>query len=96
MGQPPIGADNGFAKHCDECGTRGMKSNRSLKAVAKERLKDIYAIIRDAVPCAAQVATGEENLVGKECTVHPDAPYRESEGHQVDKTIGTSSNDCLI
>lgn len=73
-----------------------MKHNRALKAVARKKLKDIYAIMRNAVPCAAQDATVEENLVGKEHTMHPDAPYRESEGHQVDKTIETPSNDCLI
>lgn len=59
----------------------GMRCNEALKAIARKRLKDIYAIMRDAVPSAAQVATCEDNLVGKECGVRPDAPCLESEGH---------------
>lgn len=62
-------------------GRGGMRRNEALKAIARKRLKDIYAIMRDAVPCAAQVATGEENLVGKERGVRADAPCLESEGH---------------
>ena len=36
-----------------ECRARGMRHGKALKAVARKRLKVIYAIMRDAVPYAA-------------------------------------------
>lgn len=48
-----IGADNGFGRRCDECGARGMRRSKALKAVARKRLKVIYAIMRDAAPYSA-------------------------------------------
>lgn len=48
-----IGTQNRFGRHCDERGARGMRHNKALKAVARKRLKVIYAVMRDAVPYAA-------------------------------------------
>lgn len=47
-----IGTDNRFGRYYDECGARGMRRNKALKAVARKRLKVIYAIMRDRVPYA--------------------------------------------
>ncbi len=48
-----IGTDNRFGRYYDECRMRGMRHNKALKAVARKRLKVIYAIMRDRVPYAA-------------------------------------------
>ena len=48
-----IGADNRFGRYYNSCRPRGMRRNKALKAVARKRLKVIYAIMRDAVPCPA-------------------------------------------
>ena len=48
-----IGTDNRFGRYYDECRARGMRHNKALKAVARKRLKVIYAVMRDAVPYAA-------------------------------------------
>ena len=48
-----IGADNIFRRHYDECRAKGMRHNKALKAVARKRLKVIYAAMRDAIPHAA-------------------------------------------
>ena len=48
-----IGTDNRFGRYYEECRARGMRHSKALKAVARKRLKVIYAIMRDAVPYAA-------------------------------------------
>lgn len=48
-----IGTQNRFGRRYDERGARGMRHNKALKAVARKRLKVIYAVMRDAVPYAA-------------------------------------------
>lgn len=48
-----IGTDNRFGRYYDECRARGMRHNKALKAVARKRLKVVYAVMRDAVPYAA-------------------------------------------
>ena len=48
-----IGTDNRFGRYYGECRARGMRHGKALKAVARKRLKVIYAIMRDAVPYAA-------------------------------------------
>lgn len=48
-----IGTDNRFGRYYGECRARGMRHSKALKAVARKRLKVIYAIMRDAVPYAA-------------------------------------------
>lgn len=48
-----IGTDNRFGRYYGECRARGMGHNKALKAVARKRLKVIYAIMRDGVPYAA-------------------------------------------
>lgn len=48
-----IGTDNRFGRYYDECRARGMRHNKALKAVARKRLKVIYAVMRDAVPYSA-------------------------------------------
>lgn len=48
-----IGTQNRFGRYYDECRARGMRHNKALKAVARKRLKVIYAVMRDAVPYAA-------------------------------------------
>ncbi len=48
-----IGTDNRFGRYYGECRARGMRHSKALKAVARKRLKVIYAIMRDAVPYTA-------------------------------------------
>lgn len=48
-----IGTDTKFGKYYDECKSRGMRHNKALKAVARKRLKVIFAIIRDVTPYVA-------------------------------------------
>jgi len=48
-----IGTDNYYGRYYDACRARNMKHLKALKAVARKRLKVIYAIMRDAVPYAA-------------------------------------------
>ena len=49
----PIGTKNEFGRYYEECRGRGMRHNKALKAVARKRLKVIYAIMRDRVPYRA-------------------------------------------
>ncbi|HJF45788.1 transposase [Thermophilibacter provencensis] len=44
------GTENRCGRHYDACRARGMRHNKALKAVARKRLKAIYAIMRDGVP----------------------------------------------
>lgn len=46
-----IGTQNRFGRYYDERRARGMRHNKALKAVARKRLKVVYAVMRDAVPC---------------------------------------------
>ena len=48
-----IGTKNEFGRYYDECRGRGMRHNKALKAVARKRLKVIYAIMRDRAPYRA-------------------------------------------
>lgn len=45
-----IGTDNEFGQYYKICRERGMKHNMALKAVARKRLKVIFAVMRDARP----------------------------------------------
>lgn len=45
-----VGTDNRYGRYYDACRARGMRHNKALKAVARKRLKVIYAIMRDGVP----------------------------------------------
>lgn len=45
-----VGTGNRFGRYYDECRARGMRHNKALKAVARKRMKVVYAIMRDAVP----------------------------------------------
>lgn len=45
-----VGTDNEFGRHYDACRARGMRHNKALKAVARKRLKVIFAVMRDARP----------------------------------------------
>ena len=47
---PLVGTGNRFGRRYDERGARGMRHNKALKAVARKRMKVVYAIMRDAVP----------------------------------------------
>ena len=42
-----------FGEHCRACRDWGMRHGAALKAVARKRVKVIYAIMRDKVPYAA-------------------------------------------
>lgn len=42
-----------FGDYYRSCRDRGMCHGEALKAVARKRLKVIYAIMRDEVPCSA-------------------------------------------
>lgn len=45
-----VGTDNRFGRYYDACRERGMRHNKALKAVARKRLKVIYAVMRDGAP----------------------------------------------
>ncbi|MBM6683983.1 IS110 family transposase [Collinsella intestinalis] len=45
-----IGTKNEFGRYYEKCRGRGMRHNKALKAVARKRLKVIYAIMRDRAP----------------------------------------------
>lgn len=45
-----VGTDNEFGRYYDACRARGMRHNKALKAVARKRLKVIFAVMRDARP----------------------------------------------
>ena len=45
-----VGTGNRFGRYYDECRARGMRHNKALKAVARKRMKVVFAIMRDAVP----------------------------------------------
>lgn len=48
-----IGTKNEFGRYYEKCRGRGMRHNKALKAVARKRLKVIYAIMRDRAPYRA-------------------------------------------
>lgn len=45
-----VGTRNRFGRYYEDCRARGMRHNKALKAVARKRLKVIYAIMRDPRP----------------------------------------------
>lgn len=45
-----VGTKNRFGRHSEECGARGMRHNKALKAVARKRLKVVYSIMRRPRP----------------------------------------------
>ncbi|MVX61860.1 IS110 family transposase [Enterorhabdus mucosicola] len=45
-----VGTGNRFGRYYDECRARNMRHNAALKAVARKRLKVIWAIMRDPRP----------------------------------------------
>ncbi len=48
-----VRSNNRFGDYCRSCRGRGMCHGEALKAVARKRLKVIYAIMRDKVPYTA-------------------------------------------
>ena len=48
-----VRSNNRFGDYCRSCRGRGMCDGEALKAVARKRLKVIYAIMRDKVPYTA-------------------------------------------
>lgn len=45
-----VGTKGEFGRYYDACRERGMQHNKALKAVARKRLKVIFAVMRDARP----------------------------------------------
>ena len=45
-----VGTKKRFGRYYDACVARGMRHNKALKAVARKRLRVIYAVMRDRVP----------------------------------------------
>lgn len=45
-----VGTGNRYGRYYDACRARGMRHNKALKAVARKRLKVIYAVMRDGAP----------------------------------------------
>ena len=45
-----MGTKRCFGRYYDACVARGMRHNKALKAVARKRLRVIYAVMRDRVP----------------------------------------------
>ena len=56
---PLVGTKNGFGRCYDRCVARGMRHNKALKAVARKRLRAIYAVMRDRVPYIEPSADGD-------------------------------------
>ena len=48
-----IGGNSYYGKYYEACRARGMRHNKALKAVARKRLKVIYAVMRDTRPYIA-------------------------------------------
>jgi len=48
-----IGSDGYYGRYYDACRSRGMRHKQALKAVARKRLKVIYAVMRDSRPYTA-------------------------------------------
>lgn len=48
-----VGTQNRFGAYYDACRARGMRHAKALKAVARKRLKVIYAVMRDGAPYRA-------------------------------------------
>lgn len=67
---PLVGTRNRFGRHCGSCVARGMRHSKALKAVARKRLRAIYAVMRDRVPYVEPIASVEkpdtESLDGPE------------------------------
>ncbi len=49
-----IGGSNCYAQYYESCRVQGMKHKQALKAVARKRLKVIFAVMRDARPYRAR------------------------------------------
>ena len=56
---PIVGTKNRFGRCYDRCVARGMRHNKALKAVARKRLRAIYAVMRDRVPYIEPSADGD-------------------------------------
>ena len=56
---PLVGTKNRFGRHCGRCVARGMRHSKALKAVARKRLRVIYAVMRDRVPYIEPSADGD-------------------------------------
>ena len=54
-----VGTKNRFGRYYDRCVARGMRHNKALKAVARKRLRVIYAVMRDRVPYIEPSADGD-------------------------------------
>lgn len=48
-----VGTKGRFGRYYDACRARGMRHGKALKAVARKRLKAIYAVMRDGEPYRA-------------------------------------------
>ena len=54
-----VGTKNRFGRYYEACIGRGMRHSKALKAVARKRLRVIYAIMRDRVPYVEPSAGGD-------------------------------------
>ena len=59
---PLVRTVNRFGRHYDAYRAHGMRRNKALKAVARKRLKVIYAAIRNGTPYRGADATGGRDL----------------------------------
>ena len=66
---PLAGSDDRLGEFCRKCRDRGMPYGKAPKAVARKRLKVIYAIMRDQVPYVVQRAASQNRN-------HESAPAR--------------------
>ena len=81
--------DGRWGEYYARCRDRGMPHGKALKAVARKRLKVIYAVMRDKVPYVAWAGSPHKNdsaLRGPR--EHARFPYPVEESG-VDETIGT-------
>ena len=56
-----VGTRNRFGRYYEECRARGMGHGRALRAVARKRLRVIFAIMRDRVPYEEPAADVENS-----------------------------------
>lgn len=91
-----VGTKGEFGRYYDACRERGMRHNKALEAVARKRLKVIYAAMRGRPPLCSSLNAGNafsEKLRRRSLDAHAQKPLTGFE-KPVDKTIETPPPPC--
>lgn len=70
---------NRWGDHYARCRDRGMPHGKTLKAVARKRLKVIYAIMRDKVDSVRSLTAGGDRGPGRACVSIAENAHRKGE-----------------